>query len=290
MADNDTKVFISYAREDYATAKELYDDLKKSGVKPWMDRIDLLIGQDWKFEIRRAIEASSHFIALLSSNSISKKGYVQKELKLALDIFDEMPKTEIFLLPVRLDDCNPLDETLRGLHWGDLFPEYKDGLDQILRVLAPEKKEGLGTIRIEASRSKKKKKPVTESKVKEIDRDDRFIAYDDGTVRDTETGLMWAAKDNGEDLDWYDAKKYCKNYTGGGYADWRLPTLDELEGLYKTKTRLIERTGWWLWSSEYKKTKDGSLAAFCNFSNGARNWDHPDSSNYGRVLPVRGGN
>jgi hypothetical protein len=63
-------------------------------------------------------------------------------------------------------------------------------------------------------------------------RDGCFIAYDNGTVLDTKTNLMWAAKDNGSDIKWQDAKFYCENYHGGGYTDWRLPTLDELEGLY----------------------------------------------------------
>src|SRR5271157_3353252 len=68
-----------------------------------------------------------------------------------------------------------------------------------------------------------------------IARDGRFIAYDNGTVLDTRTNLMWAAKDNGSDIEWQDAKFYCENYRGGGYKDWRMPTLDELEGLYDAK-------------------------------------------------------
>jgi hypothetical protein len=63
-------------------------------------------------------------------------------------------------------------------------------------------------------------------------RDGRFIAYDNGTVLDTSTNLMWAAKDNGSYIDWPRANKYCENYRGGGYTDWRMPTQDELRGLY----------------------------------------------------------
>ena len=63
-------------------------------------------------------------------------------------------------------------------------------------------------------------------------KDGRFIAYDNGTVLDTKTKLMWAIKDNGSDIGWQDAKFYCENYNGGGYNDWRMPALDELEGLY----------------------------------------------------------
>ena len=62
-------------------------------------------------------------------------------------------------------------------------------------------------------------------RAKEIARDGRFIAYDNGTVVDTETGLMWASKDDGKGLDEKGAMEYCKNYRGGGYSDWRMPSL-----------------------------------------------------------------
>ena len=70
------------------------------------------------------------------------------------------------------------------------------------------------------------------STANEIKRDGLFIAYDDGTVLDTRTNLMWAAKDNDSNIDWSGAKSYCENYRGGGYTDWRMPTQDELSGLY----------------------------------------------------------
>ena len=50
----------------------------------------------------------------------------------------------------------------------------------------------------------------------ETARDGRFIAYDNGTVLDTKTKLMWAAKDNGDYINWEDAKSYCEKYRGGG--------------------------------------------------------------------------
>ncbi len=90
------KVFISYAREDIETARKLYHDLKRAGITPWMDKEDILIGENWKIAIRQAIKESSYFIALLSSNSLSKQGYVQKELKMALNILAEMPVSGIF--------------------------------------------------------------------------------------------------------------------------------------------------------------------------------------------------
>jgi hypothetical protein len=125
----------------------------------------------------------------------------------------------------------------------------------------------------------------------EKSRDDRFIAYDNGTVLDTRTNLMWAAKDNGSDISWTTAKSYCENYRGGGYADWRLPTLNELNGLYDSAltgkngymlTNFIELTSCCLWASQIT----GSAAAYFLFDSGTRNMVHR-SGDYNRVLPVR---
>jgi hypothetical protein len=53
-----------------------------------------------------------------------------------------------------------------------------------------------------------------------------------GYWTDPSTGLMWAAKDNGYDITWGKAMKYCQNLSSAGYSDWRLPTIDELQGIY----------------------------------------------------------
>ena len=66
---------------------------------------------------------------------------------------------------------------------------------------------------------------------------DRFVDHDDGTVTDTKTGLMWAAKDNGNLINWQTARSYCQNYNGGGHTDWRIPTLTELASLYDPKEK-----------------------------------------------------
>ncbi len=138
------RVFISYAREDMAMAQQVFHDLKRNGVDPWLDDEALLPGHNWKLEIGTAIKSCDYFLALLSSQSVSKRGYVQKELKKALDILGEFPKSRIFLIPARLDDCQPIDEELKDLHRVDLFPSYKQGLVKILQVLKPGKKAETG--------------------------------------------------------------------------------------------------------------------------------------------------
>ena len=133
------------------------------------------------------------------------------------------------------------------------------------------------------------------SESNEIDREGRFIAYDNGTVKDTSTGLMWAAKDNGKEIDWYDAKRYCDNYRRGGYSDWRMPTFNELAGLYDESkinrhgyhvTKLINITRCCPWASD---TRDPKAARF-DFYVGVRFWlDQSQRDSLFHALPVRGG-
>jgi hypothetical protein len=131
----------------------------------------------------------------------------------------------------------------------------------------------------------------------EIARDGRFIAYDNGTVLDTDTNLMWAAMDNGGNINWANAKRYCENYRGGGYKDWRMPTQDELEGIFnKSKsyrsacgdnvhlTELIKLTCCCPWTSE---TRGSYAAYFFGFTGGSRAWGRQSLVNFTRILPVR---
>ncbi len=49
---------------------------------------------------------------------------------------------------------------------------------------------------------------------------------------DPTTGLMWAGKDNGKDVTWQKAMKYCQDLRLAGYSDWRLASLEEMQGIY----------------------------------------------------------
>jgi len=141
------------------------------------------------------------------------------------------------------------------------------------------------------------KKPSVPA-AKEIKRDGRFIAYDNWTVLDTKTNLLWAAMDNKANINWADAKSYCENYRDGGYTDWRMPTQDELAGLYDSSksyrapgrgyevhlTPLIELSICCPWASE---TRGPEAAVFSFWSNGQRYWMNRSVATDYRVLPVR---
>jgi hypothetical protein len=70
---------------------------------------------------------------------------------------------------------------------------------------------------------------------------------------------MWAAKDNGNLINWQTARSYCQNYNGGSRTDWRIPTLTELASLYDPKeknkhgyrvNRLIDISAASCWASD----------------------------------------
>lgn len=128
-------VFLSYAHADAEKALRLYSDLTRAGVDVWLDQESLLPGQPWKPAIEKAIRDTRYFVALLSATSVSRRGYVQKELIIALDVLEEFPSEDIFVIPARIEECSPSHHKLRDLHWVDLYPDWDRGVGKILRAI-----------------------------------------------------------------------------------------------------------------------------------------------------------
>lgn len=125
-------VFISYAREDIEVAQKIWKHLVMNGFLVWMDVVDLLAGQDWEHEIEEAITSSSVFLACLSTKSVTKTGYVQRELKLALKALDLLPEGSIYIVPVQLNEV-PIPRRFRHIHCVDI--SAKNGLEHLTRAL-----------------------------------------------------------------------------------------------------------------------------------------------------------
>jgi hypothetical protein len=126
------QIFLSYAREDKAEVERLYQKLSDAGFEPWIDTKDILPGEQWKSSIQKAIRRSDFFLACLSKNSVSKRGWIQKEIKGALDMWEEKLDSDIYLIPVRLEDCE-VPERLRDFQWVDLFEE--DGWTRLVEAI-----------------------------------------------------------------------------------------------------------------------------------------------------------
>ncbi|MFZ5822440.1 MAG: SUMF1/EgtB/PvdO family nonheme iron enzyme [Chloroflexota bacterium] len=125
MADTERKlrVFLCHASQDKPVVRELYQRLKAEGwIDPWLDEEKLYPGQDWDLEIEKAVEAADAVIIFLSSNSVSKEGYVQAEMRMILRMAMYKPEGVVFLIPLRLDDC-VVPFRLRSWQYVDYFPE-----------------------------------------------------------------------------------------------------------------------------------------------------------------------
>ena len=137
MTKHNLKIFISYAHEDIGVAKRICQDLKRYGLDIWIDYDNVLPGQKWKVAIEDVIKQSSHCLALLSSYSITGNGGLQKEIKSVLEILEQNSETEIHLITIRLDECEP-SLTTSDIYYIDLFPEseYRNGLKKIQHIVA----------------------------------------------------------------------------------------------------------------------------------------------------------
>lgn len=128
------QVFLCHSSSDKPVVRDIYKRMRAAAayISPWLDEEDLLPGQRWELEIPKAVRGSDVVIVCLSQDSISRRGYVQKEIKYALDVADEHPEDAIFLIPVRLEDCE-VPERLKHLHYVNLHDSR--GFERLLRTL-----------------------------------------------------------------------------------------------------------------------------------------------------------
>jgi ribosome-binding protein aMBF1 (putative translation factor) len=123
------------------------------GIDPWLDEDELRGGREWEPAIREALRSCSHFIALISHASVQKTGFVQREMRQALELLEYRPPGDVFVIPVRLDHAEPRHERLRRLHWIDLFRDYAAGMRSLGRSL------GVDAERLEALMAMLERRP-----------------------------------------------------------------------------------------------------------------------------------
>jgi hypothetical protein len=131
-ANRPLRIFLCHATNDKPAVRELYRRLTADGFAPWLDEEDILPGQRWQVEIPKAVRESDVVLVCLSQHSINKTGYVQKEIKFALDVADEQPDGAIFLIPLRLEACEVPDR-LSHVQWVNFYDE--GGYARLLRAL-----------------------------------------------------------------------------------------------------------------------------------------------------------
>ena len=142
--DNSNIIFLCYAREDKKQVDKIYLSLKKEGLNPWMDKppepyqLDgIQPGSRWETKIQSIIDRAAIFLAILSPTSVSKRGFVQKEYRLALEKMNEIPDGDIFLIPVLLEECEPPTlningESFKSISW---YSIYEDGVRDLIEYI-----------------------------------------------------------------------------------------------------------------------------------------------------------
>jgi hypothetical protein len=136
-------VFLSYCRENVEDVRKLRDDLIAADVPTWWDQ-DILPGQDWKLAIRTAMHESYAVVLCLSQETDARnRAGIYPEALDAIEYYREHKPGGIFLIPVRLSECeippiqiDPL-RMLDRLQRADLFPPSRrgDGLQRLIQAL-----------------------------------------------------------------------------------------------------------------------------------------------------------
>jgi len=126
------QVLLSHAAGDEEAVRDLHRRLVQDGVPCWWEGTDLRSERDRGRELGAAVQRSRYVLACLSHRSITDRGYLQPQLKDAVDAADEQPEGATFLIPVRLEPC-PLPQRLARRLWIDLFGDR--GYDRLLAAL-----------------------------------------------------------------------------------------------------------------------------------------------------------
>lgn len=125
------RIFLSHAKEDIREVRAIYKKLRMDGYNVWLDEANLLGGQSWEYEIRKAVKESDIVIVCLSK-IFNSQGYKQKEVRIAIEQAELQPEGTIYVIPTRLEECEVM-ESLKKWHWIDFFSE--DGYEKLRQSL-----------------------------------------------------------------------------------------------------------------------------------------------------------
>jgi len=115
-------VFLCHANEDKNFVESVSNRLWQDGYFTWYDKKDLLPGDNWKFRIEETIEQSDRIIVFLSKTSINKTGYVQREIKFALQQHQLRPNGQRYIIPALVEECQ-IPREFKDIQWLQMWGE-----------------------------------------------------------------------------------------------------------------------------------------------------------------------
>ena len=103
-------IFVSYASPDLPIAEYIVKQLQDKGLLVWFDKQQLLPGQIWEAEFSEAVEQTCGvFLSLISDTSAQRlTAYNILERNLASKRRDRFADSEVFYIPLRIDEGEPL--------------------------------------------------------------------------------------------------------------------------------------------------------------------------------------
>ena len=125
-------VFLCHGSEDKQAVRDLYQRLQDDGIRPWLDEKNLQPGDEWEPEIKRAVRDSDIVLVCISKSSACKTGFIQKEIRTALDAADEKPEQTRYIIPGKLEEC-AVPNRLQKWHWVNLYEQ--DGYEKLSHAL-----------------------------------------------------------------------------------------------------------------------------------------------------------
>jgi hypothetical protein len=132
-------VFLSHSSKDKQFVRRLGNDLRRYGVKVWIDEVEMNGGNSSVDKISEGLENMDYFIVVLSVNSI-KSEWVKKEINAAIN--KEVKSKKDIIIPCLLDDCEiPIllhDKT--NIDFKNM-PRYVDARKKLIRALGLKEKK-----------------------------------------------------------------------------------------------------------------------------------------------------
>jgi hypothetical protein len=223
-------------------ASALASALQQNGWSVWWD-VEIPPGRMFDEAIAGALKTAKCMIVLWSKSSVSS-AWVKDEASEG--------KRRGILIPAVIDDNVDIPFGFRSLQVVRLTA-WQGHPDSAFRALTG----AIISLLEEANKAESRAEPGAREALADISGDHLY--------RDPTTRLIWTAKCSQKPMDWHEAKEYAKQLRIGGFSDWRLPTVDELEELHDHLGRVkymvpkpLQLVSFDIWSSTKKRGADAA--------------------------------
>lgn len=160
MTNKNPKVFVSYSSKDFYQVLKLVDELETIGIKVWLDKWSIKVGDVINEKILNGIAECDFFVIIISKNSISSN-WVKNELNFARQ--KEIEEGNTVILPLRFDESE-IPNSLKTKRYAN-FIDFEEGMKELLHFFGIEdlKENMLNIIRSKEAKAYKKYQKILES-------------------------------------------------------------------------------------------------------------------------------